>query len=160
MHPDYLCHQEQPLPVRLKPETVALLKRIQRQFDKNPSGFHMSWWKRQEGVGYTNPGQASFNPCGTTCCIGGWAAELSGKSILYLLPGNLHSPEYVYNSQSYYAEILGIDVDKGWRLFHQEQWPQGFRENYDEAEKSGNHEAMASVAIQRIQHFIDTHGEE
>jgi len=104
----------------------------------------MEWWHRDPGD--HQPGrQARFRfPCNTTHCIAGWAQELTGQDLM----------------GKGYHDMVGVSHYQGSILFHADHWPDEFEAAYRRAEKSLDHHEMAAVAIQRIQHFIDTNGEQ
>jgi hypothetical protein len=104
---------------------VKLLRKISDHIQANPELFNMAR--------FAEPGK-----CGTMHCIGGWAAELSGKD------------ESVTDSEEM-ATLLEIDRAQAERLFyaHGETW-----------ERFGCYDATAEQAAARIEHFIATDGAE
>ena len=111
-----------------------LLERVAQQIEAHPETFDMQDWD-----------------CGTTACIAGWAARLSGKSMLGMDKGDAYWVG---------VELIGLDADhqpKADALFAEIYWPDPFFRDFQSA--IGNEE-RAEVAAARIRHFIQTDGRE
>ena len=122
---------------------MELLRKVQAHILAHPEEFDMDYWI-----------------CGTTACIAGHAALMSGyrdgqslRSINWLLDaeGNACSPIDAG------ASVLDVNPDQADRLFFIENWPPGFREPYVNATER---EEIARAASDRIDHFIATDGRE
>lgn len=110
---------------------VELLRKVQEQILAEPKKFDMGDFDGE-------------TQCGTTHCIGGWAAKLEGLEI----------------SSEGGREALDIDKDQAERLFYVTEddegpgWPLQFR---------GEKDAWLPTpqqAVDRISHFIATEGRE
>lgn len=113
---------------------IPLLRRIQRQIDKAPERFQMGRLFIE-------------HPCGSSFCICGWAATLSG-----LTP---YCDEfYGFESRFTGQKELGLTADQAARLIYMGKWPAQFQGPDDYSEEA------AARAIARISHFIATEGRE
>lgn len=81
--------------------------------------------------------------CGTAQCIGG-------------LVGYLATGKAAYGCVNV-AKVLQVDEEKSMRLCHYTRWPDHLFKQYAEAK---NATAAAQAACDRIDHFIETKGEE
>jgi hypothetical protein len=132
---------------KLKPETVRLLRRIQKKILAEPSQFIMRWWFTTEHIESNRP----IKNCGTAACIGGWAVTLSD----YKNPEQAR--ESTCNSGVGASGILKLNSEQGTRLFCYDIWPQKFQKM--DFQKEGTMR-FARNAARRIDHFIKTGGQE
>ena len=89
--------------------------------------------------------------CGTVCCIAGWAVALNDD-------GADHLPDF---TDKYIAERAQELLEVGCeRLFYPMNWPFQFKQMYVRALLSRDKVGLATVAADRINHFIATKGRE
>lgn len=121
---------------------TELLRKVQKHILEEPKRVHMSRFvfDQDEMDEYRLKPPA----CGTVACIGGWAAILGGKK------------ESAGDSVS--GALLDINFGEGERLFYRSAWPTKFSERLDRAKPQT--EAYAQVVSDRIDHFIETGGQE
>lgn len=129
---------------------VKLLRKVKKHILEEPKRLYMRSYvrKRGEGIGLITSDthrRRAFPRCGTAACIAGWSLILSGKEI---------DSTQGYRVEA--CELIGIPVDKSYRLFDPDGWPAKFREG---AKDDGKTET-AKVAAARIEHFIKTKGAE
>lgn len=130
---------------------IELLEKVKTQILAEPRGFDMHKWVGLDGEHETILGE----PCGTVCCIAGWAATLSGFSVAYLnamLDDAGRDEEPVF---SIARAVLQIDHSDANSLFYSGSWPQPFAGDYKSAETP---EARARVAVARIDALIHEKG--
>ena len=126
---------------------VERTERIITQILRMPERFYMGSWIDA----YTAfDDDDTFDACGTTCCIAGWAvrndrldlgAEEPEKTVEQLWHQE-HSVDWIDTA----CELLGLDIDTGYTLsvplFFISDWPDHYRELDGEA---GEHVAAASL---------------
>ena len=107
---------------------------------------------------------SNIAPCGTTCCIAGWADfVVNGKKAHnaraeQLLVGSWEQWTVSAAWQQVAVEALGITPDQAERLTDSaSEWPAGLDDEYGSADGS---KGRALVAAKRIEHFIATGGAE
>jgi hypothetical protein len=135
---------------------VKLLRKIQKHILAEPRRLNMEWIAtaaREVAVD-------KIPPCGTICCISGWASVLSRPSVkLRVVEHFLYNPK---NKKSYAArdgmEKLQIDQDQGLRLFYVSYWPPMLRNRFWDSK--GNKQLEAALAVERIDLFIESEGKE
>lgn len=120
---------------------IKLLKQIQNQILSNPKDFIMGNWT-----------------CGTAACIGGWAVCIT----------NHKQPLEVQNGPDVgrdAAKLLELTDEQEIKLFYPEEWPQQFSNRWQQLQcerrrrmdlKKDYLLLLAQVAVDRIQHLIDT----
>jgi hypothetical protein len=119
---------------------VELLRKVEEKILAEPSRFDMSTFV-DRGV------------CGTTYCIGGWAATLSGKEV----SNKYHKDD----SKDPGQEELGLTDEEADRLFYTNCWPEEFLpEGWQETDDDVSESITARQAVDRIEHFIATEGRE
>lgn len=117
---------------------VELLRRVQKQILDEPRQFDMDGWFTQS----IWRGKAIPN-CGTAACIGGWAIALSKR----MTPSEASlSTTRIEETAS---RILDLTYGEAKRLFMFARWPLQFQ-----IQPSNN----VKQAVDRIEHFIVTHG--
>lgn len=145
---------------------VRLLRRIQKQILKEPKQFDIDTWFAID----------SHAPnCGTTACIAGWAIALSKKQTPLVaaksIRKNFGRPSILLLSWSQAKDIepkarraLELTPAQAERLFHIGGWPDEFvnrhHENRDHEDDYHWVKHKATVAADRIDHFIATKGAE
>ena len=115
---------------------VKLLRRIQRWLMRlrHPEHFDMNSFGEKGN-------------CGTSYCIAGKALQLKGYE---LGEGDFYSPKGKrVRIEDTAASLLGLTLDEASRLFYQSNWPPEFRGDRTPQE-----------AVRRIEHFIETEGQE
>lgn len=143
---------------------VRLLRRIQREILKEPRRFDMDNYFDMNAL------QAR---CGTSACIAGWALVLKrhpGKPITETnFPKLARMAQRGVDRLSYGRnavleergiKALGITEEQAERLFYHAGWPQPFERLYSLAAGLHLYQDAAEVACERIEHFIETNGEE
>lgn len=120
---------------------IELFRRVQEKILAKPKRFEMDDWF-----------------CGTTACIAGHAALLSGhrrrkhSSLLVVKNG----VEQLVDRAA--LKELRIDRLMASRLFYAGNWPDQFRYAYDH--RTTTPQQRAQIASDRIDHFIATKGRE
>ncbi len=132
-----------------------LLRKIQEEIRGNPSNFNMASYfggalsEVDIRIGVLE------HKCGTTACIAGWALALNPSVELQRVAYCLE--DYDADDIEWKASnLLGMSQEQASRLFHTDQWPREFQSRYDKC----SHDEECQVAIERIEHFIQTNGEE
>lgn len=130
---------------------VKLLKKVKAAILAEPKAFNMSQWSLPSPEA----------PCGTACCIAGWAKVLD---MGLKTPGEaakiLGDPEFGNDRFSEGTKSLRLTVSQEFRLCYFANWPFRFTEQYYEARSRADHVAMAQAGADRIDHFIATGGRE
>lgn len=130
---------------------VELLLKVKAAILAEPRAFNMSQWSLP----------APDAPCGTACCIAGWAKVLD---MGLKTPGEaskiLDDPESGNDRFSEGTDSLQLSVAEEGRLCYWANWPAEFSEQYYEARSRTDRTAMAKAGADRIDHFIATKGRE
>lgn len=156
---------------------VELLRKIQAHILANPKELNMNVVAQNiEGAKLAKKFKPGA-PCGTACCIDGFAQMFSGR----IKPGldyKGHETYFVIYDPHFAvgASILGLTPVQADRLFESPAetysdyldnyvkdspgWPIKFAKAYVQAEDAGDYEKAAKVTYDRIEHFIHTQGEE
>lgn len=135
------------------PINVELLARIGDLIAKRPEHFYMSAYY-------------SENECGTTGCIAGYALALTnypdvaGLTKKLTLSAAEHNPNDNWQTQQKGARALGLTEKQSDRLFHVGNWPDAFRDRYQEATSENDPRVLAQISVERIAHFVATNGAE
>lgn len=156
---------------------VELLRKIQAHILANPKELNMNLVAQNiRGTKVAKKFKPGA-PCGTACCIDGFAQMFSGR----IKPGLDKDGEYFYSviydtNFIVGASILGLTPIQANRLFESPAetysdyleeyvedslgWPIKFAKAYVQAEDAEDYEKAAKVTYDRIEHFIHTQGEE
>lgn len=129
---------------------TKLLLEVQKHILEEPRRLVMSRLAVKKGEVCSAPDMPkSFAKCGTAACIAGW---------ILILSGNKPFTETEDGNGSETAErLLRLPTDSADRLFHVFMWPERFKHEYNSAKTPAK---RASVAANRIDHFIKTKGAE
>jgi hypothetical protein len=137
--------------------TVKLLKRVKKYILEEPRRLEMNI----TGCAVDPREDNSNPPCGTVGCIAGWACVL-GKGLEKASPA-IRAQRMTWISGQ---ELLHLSNEEAARLFTEPEasfyfdmmgWPQRFTKRYLDAVRPAT---RAKVTVERIDHFIKTHGEE
>lgn len=109
---------------------IELFKEIKEKIKAEPDRFNIHQW--------------ITDGCKTTMCIGGWAANLCGKSANDLTIDEM-------------GELLGIEDSRCESLFLIQNWQEDYRADFCECENEKNHQEMAEVACKYIDWFIENY---
>lgn len=151
---------------------VKLLRQIQKHIWANPKELDMDVVaKNIEGATFAKKFKPGA-PCGTACCIDGFAQMFSGR-IKPGLPdraGHLMFPVVYDPDFAVGAEILELTPAQAERLFEPPSdtvddedaigWPQEYAMAYVQAVEDGDYIEAAQITFDRIEHFIQTEGRE
>lgn len=99
-------------------------------------------------------GRADDNaPCGTACCIAGWAIVLSGKASLEDARDDFETLDE--DAQGLGAKLLGLSYNESNVVFDGDanDWPQQFNTAFHVSDDKA---AQARVAADYINHIIKT----
>lgn len=131
---------------------VELLQQVKQRILAEPEHFDMDYWVAET--------------CGTVCCIGGWAARLSGfvhisadgETWFPTAKGRraLRDRGCFDDDPDVFAAALELE-DDGATLFHVEAWPADLADRYASA---NSYFKRAQIAAERIDRFIATEGRE
>lgn len=126
---------------------IPALRQIQEKIRQEPRQFYMSAWFKQA---------PEIPNCGTAACIAGWAECIKKEK----------KPLEIYKNDDTFilsevVQYLGLTEAQALRLFFDTRWPKQFKgpswtgslDHYPADQK-------AELAIARIDHFINTNGEE
>jgi hypothetical protein len=95
-------------------------------------------------------------PCGTICCISGWASVLSRPKIQLVVNDTfLWTPEGRQLDTEDGRHRLGLTPGQSDRLFFVQNWPALYRNAHEAAR---THRQEAAVTLKRIDHFIRSKG--
>lgn len=128
----------------------SLLRRIQQAITQEAAHFDMSMWIAGTPDELFNEGKVEEIPsalapdCETTMCIAGWAAFLERRHVD-------DSPWIEDRAR----DVLGLFGGEANRLFYVAAWPEPYATDYATATTP---EARASVAVARIERFIESGG--
>lgn len=155
---------------------VELLRKIQAHILANPKELNMNLVAQNiEGAKVAKKFKPGA-PCGTACCINGFAQMFSGRIKPGLGKDAYNMYTLIYDTD--YAvgmSILGLTSAQANRLFEPPSetcvdeeyaeydpigWPIEYAKAYVKAEDAGDYEKAAKVTYDRIEHFIHTQGEE
>lgn len=135
---------------------VRKLRKLQKWILAEPRRFHMAYW----AVGINHRlAQRQKPPCGTVACLAGNAClmegwkfkpDSEGKNDLYLDKPNADIPDEA-------SRILGLNTAEQMVLFHVDNWPATFYQEYNNAASPAE---AAEITAKRIDHFIKTKGAE
>jgi hypothetical protein len=132
---------------------VKRLKQVAKLIQEHPTQFNMEWWFKN-----TNAVGGRAGGCGTAACIGGWAVFLKRRvKSLDKLQGQFIPALAGADIQEEAALYLGLHYPGTDRLFVPTEWPDKFREAYENAKTA---KEAAQVAVKRIHNFIKTGGQE
>lgn len=96
--------------------------------------------------------------CGTAACIAGWALSTAHKKdpaeVVRLF---VRRKKHPYLSAQ---KVLGLNKDQAERLFHSDNWPEPFQQDYRDADESLDFKKKAKIAAARIRFFIVTNGKD
>jgi len=137
---------------------TRLLRKIEKHITDEPEKFDMADWI---GSDYTK----TRPHCGTTCCIGGWAAVETGWRVVsrkdiwgyfehYFVDPNNKEFAPLSAMMSAARKALNINEKEADRLFYSDNWPSPFQEVEDNIRSTKKDKAKNAVA--RIEHFIET----
>lgn len=136
----------------LSKNSIKLLRQVKRAILANPDFYYQNRWV------------SDISPCGTTCCIAGWADfVVNGKEAhtaraKELFVGPWEQWKHAGKWMRVAAEALDITPEEAERLTEgSSDWPQHLREEYGAAPSN---KKRAVVAAKRIEHFIATGGAE
>lgn len=133
---------------------VANTERIITQILRQPGRFDMSAWITAYGAYSEDDDGDHFDPCGTTCCIAGWAVlndETSSvpdpEAQTAIVEGLWHNEESVAWTDRA-CDILDLEPSRHSRvpLFYDCEWPTAYRDA---------DEASAVVAATLMRHMLD-----
>ena len=129
---------------------TELLKKIKEAILAEPRNFNMAMWILWDADA----------PCGTTACIGGWAAVIANE---LKDPGEqraLQEGHQLGNRLTFEngTEALNLSKMEESRLCYDDNWPEPFRTRYSEASDRDDRQLMAQIAAERIDYFIATDG--
>lgn len=128
---------------------VELLRNVARHIEATPLRLDMDVViARKDAANFGIKRISDFPPCGTVCCIGGWAIVLSGED-----DSDLRAAKRLLDLDGKFDR----DSSEVSRLFHVQFWPESFRSDYEAAKTPA---AKARIAVARIEHFIATKGAE
>jgi hypothetical protein len=116
---------------------VELLQKVKQAILAEADRFDMHSWAETEQRDLSCS-IASKPSCGTTCCIGGWAAAIHNQ---------LHD-----DSLHYMKGNLALGISAASQLFYVEEWPLVFSRAY---EKETSPRERARIAAERIDFFIE-----
>jgi len=106
------------------------------------------WFETEHSTGCDIPN------CGTAACIAGWAVALHKK----LNPAKASQFSGPWDVA---LKVLRLNnCNDGGRLFHIDNWPEQFYDEYNNAMRAKDAKGMAVAASKRIDHFIATKGKE
>ena len=138
---------------------VELLKKVKEAILSEPKRLGMEVWATSS---YRNDGpfeeEGAMPACGTVACIAGWVAIFSlGAGHLDDL--SLDDREKVVVDAGLVAsEALGLTAREAESLFHEHEWPQEFRSQFEVAWDAESYtelkEIEAEVTARRIDAFI------
>jgi len=134
---------------------VRKLRKLQKWILAEPRRFHMAFWAvggKHHLVAKQNP------PCGTVACLAGNACLMEGLALTPMAEdkSDLELAEHDCISDKA-MEILGLDELQQKALFHVDNWPMNFAEEYNSADDCIE---GADITARRIEHFIKTKGAE
>ena len=125
---------------------VELLRKVQKHILEEPKRFDMSTFA--EWV----MGSKYAPTCGTTACIAGWAVFL-GKNVTLSAETVRMTWTNALGFEDAARELLGINRLQAEKLFYSFEWPQPYRQRFDEAR---TFKGKAEAAADRIEHLIGT----
>lgn len=151
--------------MKLHPNTIKMLRRIQKEIKREPRRFIMEDFFDSED---------EEAPCKSAACIAGftlilrdrdrWLERVSTRKTKgrYQFMSAVKRLEEEYkpiDKDTAYdaARVLRLDSDQERRLFFSAHWPQKFYTKY--LISKNNRSARARIAVQRIEHFIKTGGD-
>lgn len=132
---------------------VKLLRKIQKHILAEPRRLDMQYIYTPRQARKAEP------PCGTVCCIAGWAIYLKHKGKVVPYDGiflKSIKDETVMGAPAA-EKILSINKTQKDNLFFMWGWPEKFRKLYDKAKTA---KTRAKIASERIDLFIATKGAE
>ncbi len=151
---------------------VRRLRAVTKRILAEPTHFSMDTWAKEEQ-------NAKAESCGTTCCIAGHALIAAGAKLTFLLhvdPDTLAVPNFVPTPRltkftglttdigvsngdvaNVAQALLGLTWHEAERLFYTWGWPVRFENAYKAAKTA---KGRARVAARRIEHFVNTHGDQ
>lgn len=92
--------------------------------------------------------------CGSTACIAGWAAWLTSPDSVKDLDNNVLNLGY-WEISSQAIKALEITEEQAQKLFHVDNWPEKYRNEY---RLLLDPQKLADCAVERIKYFME-HGE-
>lgn len=140
---------------------TELLRKVEKRLLKQPARFNMRYFGAV-ALGINSLRDMLTVPvCKTQACIAGETLLAAGLDKIDKKNGGfVNGVDIAERAQ----EALGLNYDQAERLFYFQEWSSGgrgwpsqFRNAYDEAKTPA---ARAKVAVDRIEHFIETEGRE
>jgi len=126
--------------MRIKKVTISLLRRVKRKILSKPKSFDMDSWASPD----------SNVECGTTGCIAGWVVMLTHPDVQEQVK---HYDDGLVEWENRAIKELRISQTQAHSLFHDEDWPERYKEKFYDAFSA---KERARVAANRIEHFIRT----
>lgn len=115
---------------------IELLKQVRDKIMSTPDAYDQMVYGRPDHTA----------PCGTACCIAGWACVLGGKlsieEIRRANPSDDKNYEIINTISDIAQELLGLDEEEAETLFAIE--PEGEWDYYDDVREGGWPEPFAS----------------
>lgn len=135
---------------RTKPEmNVRLLRRVQKAILKHPDQFQMEHFYAEY---LDDLFGCDVGGCGTAACIAGWVQHLTFKKRTLVETCKMRRSTWAVGQRE-----LKLTNEQAVLLFLGSRWPEHFREQF-----SGETSPMkrACIAAKRIDHFVETKGEQ
>jgi hypothetical protein len=130
---------------------IALLERVKRRILRRPDNFGMFHWhlkiadapnREQLRTIEKIHREKDEDLCGTTACIAGHIQLIVNRS---------------GHARDVAKKALGLSEPQAMRLFHVRSWPAKFYNRYQD---EPSRVERVKIAIERIDHFIETKGRE
>lgn len=149
-----------------RPAVEKLLEHLkEQQKTKAAARFNMKFFGVP--VSYADEGVLEEPECHTQACLAGEGVLANGAGYIQKTGGIMLNDESRYGRDIERAaqDVLGLSSYESDRLFffkrwtddEENGWPDGFEDAYEEATTPT---ARLQVAIDRVQHFLDTDGKE
>jgi hypothetical protein len=130
----------------LSKESIKRLRMVKEAILANPQ-----YYRQEEWI-------SAIEPCGTTCCIAGWADYLFNGKKAHEARAKAELSNYMVSWEYVAAKALGLDYCQAHTLTYPGSgWPVPFCTAYTRAKTP---KQRAKVAARRIEHFIKTGGAE
>lgn len=140
---------------------IEAFEKLKATLREEPRRFNMStWFGGQAMITSQSP------PCGTVACLAGWICLNHGYGLFNsdddLLGGLVtitkNGVPYTYNVSTEAAKILDVPGRRAFQLFYIDDWPLGFRNEYEIAMQRKNYVEAVEVACRVIDDFVATDG--
>ena len=131
---------------------VQLLEQVRDHIVEEPRRLDMGHWLRE-----SDEDDSNAPACGTTGCIAGWAVTIAKFGTDPKAARSAWEGEQIALI-SVAEEELQISDAEAEKLFYVTYWPRLLKEGYFDAEHRVDHQAMAQITAERIDHFIGTGG--